>query len=341
MTGTVLLMHAYVAVTEGARVRYDCPMRGEDFKSTQFFDEHRGKVASVVGFSKEYVGPLDQRGRVPGVYVKPNFIDVQFDGEACVHKGLNIHHFVLLDVAQTVIPQVDLDHQKVGDLPEAIQFWPGDQVYKQGEQPPVARFVQSVRIGEGGIPVYALAETVEERQRREEERSAQIRHRREEAGKRGDATGLFFVGLGSSKLVPTDFHNASDLELVLRGNVYHLYNNPKDLSFPSLQYELAFWAREGISTIVYGSLDSLPRSEWSLGEAKRMVQDGLGDLVVLKFKSRKSVIVDPVGDYKVRMLHPCFASHRDWVRKLSLDRPYPPMEEDPSFGTMIRFTRDN
>lgn len=333
MISALLKMNAFVQVAEGMRVYYDCPtMSGEDFRSDQFFRENKGKTGLVKGFPEKFVGPLDSKGRLPGVYIKPGYIHVQFEGEEKVHQGLNLHHFILLDVGQTVVPKASLEHQKVRDLPEAIEFWPGDQVCKANDLLRTVRFVEDVRIGDDGALIYVLAETAEAKQQRQDEKEAEIARRREEARKSDDPLAGFPLGLGLMDHPRTEHCKVNDLTLVMRGNIYHLYHDPAQLAFSSPEDEVGFWAKGGISTTVYGGGNHMPRWEWPLDKAKEMVENGEGDLVIASKQYKNVIVTGRGGDFKVLKLHSCFAQHRERVRALSLSLANPPVEEDISFG---------
>lgn len=294
MSGALLKINAFVQVTEGMCVYYDCPeMGGESYQGDEFFKKNRGKTGRVKGFSEEFVGPLDFKGRLPGVYIKPGYIHVQFDGEEEVHQSLNLQHFILLDAGQTVVPvTVDLEHQKVRDLPDPIEFWPGDQVRKTDDLLYTVRFIERVYVKGDGTVSYVLAKIAEEVQQWQDE--------------------------------------TVDLTLVARGNVYHLYHDPAQLTFTSPKDEVSFWAREGVSTTVYGSNSNhhrhTSRWEWSLEEARKMVENGAGDLVIASKQYEHVIIIDRDGDFEVRKLHSCFAHHRERVRALSLGLAEPPVE---------------
>lgn len=160
MNGVALLkIRALVEVKEGMRVYYDCPtMSQESFEANKFFGENRGKTGFVKGFSEEFVGPLDSKGRLPGVYINPGCIHVQFEGEETVHRNLNLNHFILLAVGQTVGSEALPEYQKVRDLPEIIEFWPGDKVFRSDDLLQTTHLVKKVLIGDAGEPSYCLDE---------------------------------------------------------------------------------------------------------------------------------------------------------------------------------------
>jgi hypothetical protein len=329
-------MNALVGVGVGARVYYDCPhMSGEDYRSDEFFRKNRGKTGVLKNFCERIVGVLDSRGRLPGVYVDPKCINVQFDGEEKVHTGLNIAHFVLIGGGETVGPDTDLNDQKIRDLPHPLMFWPGDLVRKTNDLLHTVRAVEEVLIED---PVrYALAETVEERKKRESDLEADVAQRQEAAGKSGDPMAFFGIGLARM----TDFPRiercaGEELALLERGNVHHLYNDPERLAFASPADELLFWAQDGVSHTVYDEREALPRYEWSLNEAKQLVQDGAGDLVIASKEFKNVIITGRRGEFKVRKLHRCFSQHRERVRMLSLSLTEPPTEADIPFAKMAQ-----
>lgn len=329
MTDAVLKMNAFVRVAEGMRVYYDCPMCSEDFQSARFFEQYRGKTGLVKGFPEKFIGPLDSHGRMPGVYIKPGYIHVQFEGEEKIHYSLNLNHFVLLDAGQTVVPAVALEHQKVRELPEPIEFWPGDSVREADDLLQGVRAVEDVRIEDDGAVVYVLAETAEARQQRADE----VSRLREEAKKNTNPTAELWFGLDLMADVP---HNknctAGDLALVARGNVHHLYRDPSRLAFASPEKEITFWGKDGVSRVIYVDSNGMPRHEWPLDDARRLVENGEGDLVIASKQYKHVAIVGRDGGFRVRKLHACFAEHRERVRTLSLSLAEPPVEEKVPFG---------
>jgi hypothetical protein len=102
---------------------------------------------------------------------------------------------------------------RLGDLPDQIVFWPGDEIRDVGTRYPESYMVEKVHLSLGEKPLYeAVAIEV----------SLRLRTR-----------------------VP------EQLRVVSRGNTYRLYHN-EHLSFASDEEELAFWSQEGISVCGLG-----------------------------------------------------------------------------------------
>lgn len=85
------------------------------------------------------------------------------------------------------------------------------------------------------------------------------------------------------------------LDMVKRGNVWALYNDPTKLRFESDEEERSFWASEGISS-------RLPS----------------GDMDFLQLAVDFFVLFSPGGSrLQPRRLHDCFAQHRERVRSMT------------------------
>lgn len=324
MTKMILKMNACLQVEVGMKVYYDCPhTSGESFQADNFFRKYKGSTGTVVGFSTEYVEPLDIKGRLPGVYYRSSGISVQFDGEDQVHEGLNIGHFVLMSPAKTVSPDTPLTHQRAGDLPHPILFYPGDVVNKADDLLCIERLVERVSITKEGIPVYTLAETEEDRNAREAEDEAQ----RKEARDRGS-----ILASMRSSLERTEKCYGKELKMLKPGNVHWLYNDPSKMRFTSPKDEVYFWARDGLSSTAYQKGGLHPVWEYSHEKARELLEAGEGDLIV-RCKTYKNVKVsERDGDHKLRRLLDCFAEHRDCVRSLALNLETPPGEVERSTG---------
>lgn len=158
----VQCIKANLVIEVGMRVRYDCPGSGDSYESDRFFKKYEGRTGIIVGFPTEFVAPLDMQGRLPGVYYTTRGINVRFDGEGETHPNLNIQHFVLLSPAQTIDPTTPPTHQRAGDLPQPIFFYPGDIVYKTDDLFRQPRRVERVSIGKDGKPIYHLVIEKEE-----------------------------------------------------------------------------------------------------------------------------------------------------------------------------------
>ena len=327
-------MQAFVHLREGMRLFYDCPsMSGESFEADNFFKKYQGKTAVIASFPTAPVGPLDRRGRVPGVYLKSKSVNVQFEGEDQIHYGLSLHHFVLLDTTTTVSDAEYSALQRVGDLPHPVLFYPGDTVRKSNDLLQVPRKVQEVKFNDAGIPLYVLAETAESIEKRRADKAAEAIRRREEGT--SDPARLLTMLVSSYDFPRTEICEETNLVLLERGAVYALYNESERPSFDSTGEELAFWAQDGISNTYYGSRHGRPYWEWPLETARTLVKEGKGDLIL---GSRASFLRDEglALQCTVRVLHPCFSQHRDWVRELTLSTTLPPLEQEKSIAELGR-----
>lgn len=322
MTNMILKMSAYLRIEVGMKVYCNCPpMSMEDPESDRFFRNYGGRTGTVVGFSTEYVGPLDSKGRLPGVYYRPGGISVQFDGEEKVFPNLNINHFVLVNQATTVDLDMPLTHQWAGDLPNPIEFYVGDIVHKVDDLLRQERTVTRVTVNDNGIPVYTLAETEESRVLRMEALEQCNQERRE----KGDM--ILWPRMSSAR---SEDCFGDELALVTAGNIHWLYVEPARMHFDSAEEEVYFWARDGLAERVFSGGDMSPFShiagEFSLEEARRMLEDGEGDLIVRLREFKNLEIIGRSGDYMARLLHPCFEQYREHVRSLALALETPPNE---------------
>ncbi len=317
ITTAILKIRALVSLAIGTRILYDCPLMGDDYRSTEFFKQYRGKQGSIVGFQHQVVGLLDSRGRLPGVYVDPSGVDVRFDGETKIHRGLNTNHLVAIDASQTASSATASNFERVGDLSQRIRFYPGDRVRKEGDDE--VRLVENVRFGMDELE-YVLSESAEMKQTREARKAA-----RESLITAG---GLLFP--------QAEYTSGRGYVLASRGNVYHLYCAPEKLSFESPQAELAFWAMDGISKTVHGGRNG-EHYEFPLVNARQMVEAGQGDFVI-KSAPTRCVWVGRNGEYQVRVLHEHWGHHRNRVKKLAASFKEPPemMSEERSMNDRAR-----
>lgn len=310
----ILQMRACVHVAVGMRVHYGCPeMSMDDPGSDRFFKRNHGKVGTIVGFPERYVGVLDPEGCLPGVYYRTDSIDVQFLGEDTVHRALNLEHFALLDMGVTVVPGVNLGEQRVRDLPTPILFYPDDLVYKLSDPGRAPRSIYGVCVSGEGAVTYLLAETPEARAQREKEVCA---YRAQSGGR--ECVVITRSSMDPPRPEPSD---SSDLTLLARGNVYHLYHAPDKLAFDSPELEVLFWGRRGISRSVFNRRGW----GWTLATAREMVEGGRGDLI-----TQSKMYGDAAGGkgprFEVWALLPCFSQHRERVRALFLNVTQPPLD---------------
>lgn len=199
----------------------------------------------------------------------------------------------------------------MGDLLHPILFYPGDQVRlteKPQHEPDsfdlsLVREVREVFLGKeelapGGIPRYQVYEADAE---------YEARKRLEESKPR-----LMF----SRRVERREWNRAGEnLQLVSRGNVWALYNDPSKLSFVDDQQESEFWATPGISRIAKSGIQTPT-------EAYALFEKGVGDIVGVPDYAKHA----PTGSYIVFKLNDCFGQHRERVRALT-KRLYEPQLE--------------
>ncbi len=316
-----VVVRAVVSLRPGCKLYYDPPLRGDSFESDRFFDSHRGEYATFVEYSEDLVGVLDYRGRMPGRYINLEGLKVQFDGEKEV-RSLNILHFVVVDAVHATVSYNAGDDQRLGDLPHPILFYPGDLVrfkpYKEGRED-VPRLVRSLFIGKGifakdDMPRYEVMEVATET----EERNRKFD---EENAKRPKEKRLVKNILDGSHGWNTP---GEELELVSRGNVWALYNDPSKLRFASDQEESNFWARDGISKVVASEPESsaqraalIPVYAYELDAAYNLFAARVGDVLQSTRSKHLPAVAGEVAQYRVHILHECFAEHRERVRALT------------------------
>lgn len=268
----------------------------------------------VKGFAEHYVGPLDHEGCLPGVYYATSVINVQFEGEDTVQENLNLGHFIVLDATDTVTSHASLDQQLVRELPNAIEFWPGDTVRKIDDLFGTPRTIEHVQIDDNGEVIYVLTESKEQQRQRSADREWQ----RVETSRHGILASTF-------DHPRSEVCQAAMLILVKRGNVYHLYCEPEQLSFASPTDEIQFWTNDGLSRIIYDDDFSLIGNYYRLDIARMMLENREGDLMVSA--RTKTYGGEPI--YQVRRLHDIFGTYRERVRALSLSLFEQPTESDP------------
>lgn len=334
MTSVNLTVRACVEVQIGMRVYYDCPRTSSDYASAGFFRTHKGKYATVVGFPTEYVGPLDRKGRMPGEYYRAGAISVRFDDEDAVCPSLNLAHFVLVSPALFVQPGTSPRHQRAGDLPEPIAFYPGDAVYRRDDAEHAPRVVEDVLVNTKGEVRYVLDESDscrDIRLRREaEEEMALERTMRKDSYARYKAR--------SSSMPDTEVCTAEQLGLIAPRNVHLLYADPSHMMFETPEAEVCFWAHAGLShPVVNGDISQNIHGQ-SLADARAQLDAGTGDLIVRSVFDRRHRSADSqVERGEVRRLHACFDAHRERVRTLALMLDTVPDEPQMTSAQLIRF----
>ena len=96
-----VVMRANVMLRVGMRLVYTPPTGTDLFVNEYFYEQHRGMEATIVGFASRPAAPLDREGHLQGTAHSPQNIDIRFDGEAEIHRGLSLAHFTLLDSLPT------------------------------------------------------------------------------------------------------------------------------------------------------------------------------------------------------------------------------------------------
>lgn len=286
MPQVVVFMSAHVRVEVGMRV----------------LSKDDEKPGTIKGFGVEYARPLDSKGRLPGTYVDPKYIDVLFEGETEVHSHLELSQFTLAQTS-TTSPPTTTEAERIGDLPQPIAFWPGDTVRKADDVLQTPRLIDEVFIDKHGAVYYDLMEIEEEKEARLAEANARS---------------------ATWSQPPDERYAADQLILVTRGNIYKLYHAPETLSFASPEDELVFWGTDGICENVRQE----SRSAWTLEEARSIVEAGNGDMVLgVSYQDGARMIHH--REFVVLRLHDCFDQHRERVRMLSKAIEHPPAQKPP------------
>jgi len=313
-----VVIRAAVALQPGCRLYYDCPLGGADYESREFFDKHRGKIATFVGYNEKLVGVLDHKGRLPGRYVETSDIRVQFDDEE--PRSLNADHFVILDPAKATMAESATENQRIGDLIHPILFYSGDMVRVKKQLNLFSAEVHEIGgvfLGEpftkGGVPRYDVLESEED---------AKERKRKFDAETEGmDLLQKVTIGFGVSDRQGKNMAG-EDLELVSRGNVWALYHDPSKLTFKSDEDENAFWSTYGICQFVSDEDSSrllgLPRRafDWyhlTLEQAYRLCKQEDADVIVPEVHTNRG---QPVR-YQAMKLYWPFVEHIQRVARLT------------------------
>lgn len=271
-----VFIQAALSLEPGCKLIYNCP-----HGPNPFFDTHHGKIAIFLSYVESLVGPLDYTGRKPGRYIERERIKVQFEGEG--PEELNIHHFTVIDITKAkLIGNPEKDHC-LGELPHPVLFYPGDSVsFKRKPDERFSddpKFIRDIYLGH---PFTV------------------------------DSVPRYAVWEHS------DYWNASgeNLELIKRGNVWALYNDPSKLAFDSDKSELAFWGRDGISRLSgIENAESLmvrvisTTNKKTLKEAWRRFTRFEADLIIRDARDHER--------YETRKIHDCFAEFRSRVRDLT------------------------
>lgn len=291
-----LIMRAVVSIESGAELLYDCPLRGGDYQSEQFFSNYRGKKAVFVRYGEKLLGPLDFKGRAPGRYLDSSSVVVRFVGED-VERELNILHFVLVHPREHEVVALhskeDLDSQCLGNLHHPILFYPGDCVLEKAlDLPRVVRSVFLEKPFTMDLPRYDVAEL-------DDQYAARMKVVKAEWEQKPAEERPFFHQLNNRA---SWNRTSEDLELISRGNVYHLYHDHSKLVFPSEAEEAEFWAQTGVSYPVSGG-------DYTLGNALRLFRAGKADCFSVQRLGRSSY-------YPARLLD-CWEPHRSRVRALT------------------------
>lgn len=135
----ITTMRVRAEIGLGARLKFEPDLEREKHiadnkQNWDEYDDHRhehykfcvanyGRQAKLLGFVSEKVGILDPKQRSAGVY-HTSQIRYVFDGEKKRRVGYD-RDFVVLDTVAIVDAPEPV---RIGDLPEAIQFYPDDMV---------------------------------------------------------------------------------------------------------------------------------------------------------------------------------------------------------------------
>ncbi len=267
--------HRY-AIPGATRVRYEfCVLADELIHLQDYFDKRAKSEGLVVGYEYSYQGPGGHRSPPPGTYTRntkfPEGFIVQPDGGGplvCVP----IENAELISGYGHAIPRrhsMSREQQRIGDLPKPIIAYPKDLVRFKEDAPGVERNVVSISFTGLGTPVYAVCRTPAE--------VVAENASRENAAK-GTHRGWIVCPDG-------DIHSyvrEEAIELVRRGNVYHLFHGaPDDLSFDSLRDEVDFWKRWAGEWLADTHVHSARRYRSSTREeAQRRIEAGEFEIAV-------------------------------------------------------------
>ncbi len=274
-------MFAQVEVKVGMRVRFDCQLANDYFRSTSFFQSHQGKMATITALKTENIGLHDSLE--PGIY-HTGGIYVRFDGEDKIYGDIPLEYFTLLSQTTTLseIPEP----QRISPLLEPIKFYPGDLVTVKNTGVSDQRKIVEIKFAVNGRVLYGLS--------RPEDGNDLMKL----------AKSLYMTKPGSQIIEGY----ADDLVMVKKGNLHFLYTEPEKIEFKSMEKELDFWSGKHTSCETFNH-GKMMRPSWciTLKEARTMLNNGSADFFI-EFRH----------EYIPHLLHPRFKSYRDRVMRLSL-----------------------
>ncbi len=258
----------------------------------KFYSKYRGRAGTVVEFTTERVLPLDSSGRWPGEYYSG--FGVRFDGDYEVLYPVGSDCEVI--GGPLSIPEESATNS-VHTKRQTLPVYPGDVVQVKSTPLQLPTIVCSVWNEFAGPNLVSCdvvcAPAIEA-------------FFAERTLTRADIKELAILFHDARRNL-TDSFSSIELELLERGNVYWLYNDPTKLHFLSSEAELCFWEMDGLSD----SIRHEDQLQFSLSQAKELQQSGQGDLIV------ESKYSDPrEKKYNVRRIHDCFGLHRARVREL-------------------------
>lgn len=260
----------------------------------ELYNKYVGRVGTIVNFTTERVLPLDSSGRWPGEYYSG--FGVRFDGDYEVLYP-NGHDCEIID-GPVEVPKVGATNS-VHTKRQTLPVYPGDVVRVKGAPLQLPTIVCSIwneftgpALVSCDVVCAAAMETF-------------FAERTLTAADTKELSTLFH----DARRNLTDSFSSLELELLERGNVYWLYNDPTKLNFSSLEAELCFWEMDGLSD----SVSYEDQFQFSLGQAKELQRSGQGELIV------ESKYSDPRDKkYSVRRIYDCFEPYRARVRELGL-----------------------
>ncbi len=260
----------------------------------EFYLKYHGRAGTVVEFTTERVLPLDSSGRWPGEYYSG--FGVRFDDDYEVLYPVGSDCEVI--GGPLSIPEEGATNS-VHTKRQTLPVYPGDVVQVKNAPLQLPTIVCSVWNEFAGPNLVSCdvvcAPAIEA-------------FFAERSLTRVDIKELAILFHDAQRNL-TDSFSSIELELLERGNVYWLYNDPTKMDFLSSEAELCFWEMEGLSDFVRYE----EQFQFSLGQAKQLRDSGQGELIV------ESKYSDPrEKKYNVRRIHDCFGLHRARVRELGL-----------------------
>jgi hypothetical protein len=305
ISSTTLVMKAHVQIHVGMRVQYDCPVGGDDYRSDEFFNKHRGKKGTIMGFKKRFVGPL--MSQLPGVYADPRALSIRFDGSDEVYPSLKVDHFVLISPTEA--------HRPVAyeESFEPIFFgaYPGDTVLDLLEN--VERNVYSISFDtESGVARYSLEPTESEEAERKSKQAAMLKESRES----GEIMCFGYMAYSSPRPL---YRTEAEIQVLKKSIVHKFYTQPTTFlsgnHFESTEDEALFWTRSGIAeacaTQYREIIGGYPVYDCSLKDAHALLDVGTAHIVL-------KVDDEPMPTYQAFRVYEHFSQFIPHVRALGM-----------------------